>query len=338
MASPYRGQTPDIKKLLLEDGPHFSFIQALRILRLIACKENGADGDESELNRRISIRPELSLSFPESDISSIKQTAEDPPHFNIEATFLELYGPSSPLPTFYTENLLAELSEDKSITRDFLDIINAPLYTVYFKIWNKYRLFYRIVEQLDHDTLQRLYCLLGLENDTLQKQVDDSYSLLRYIGLTTQFPRSAEGLRTMISDNLDEPSIRIIQCISRIAVIPEDQRFILGVSGNTLGENSYLGEEIEDRMGKFRIQASPADSESFHRFLPDRQAFGKINDLVHFYLDQPLLWDMELIIDSENIQPARLGGDRWSQLGWNTWTYSEKVHRGTVSVTLSTPE
>ena len=67
----------------------------------------------------------------------------------------------------------------------------------------------------------------------------------------------------------------------RRPVIPEDQRFILGVSGNTLGENSYLGEEIEDRMCKFRIQATPADSESFHRLLPDRQAFGKISNLVH---------------------------------------------------------
>ena len=338
MASPNGGQTPDIKRKLLEEGPHFSFVQALRLLRCIVCGETGSLHDEYEINRKICVRPELSLDFPESDISSIQEISDDPARYLIEATFLELYGTSSPLPTFYTEDLLHEFSEDKTITRDFLDILNAPLYNIYFKSWNKYRLFYRIIEQLDPDTLQRLFCLLGLENDKLQQQVDDSYSLLRYTGLVTQFPRSSEGLRTLLSDKLNEPNIRIIQCVSRVAGIPEDQRFILGISGNTLGVNSYIGKEIVERMGKFRIQTKPVDSTVFHSFLPDRPAFRKMSSLINFYLDQPLIWDMELIINSENIQPARLGENRWSQLGWNTWIFSEMFQAGNLSVTLYAPE
>ncbi|MBN1290604.1 MAG: type VI secretion system baseplate subunit TssG [Candidatus Latescibacteria bacterium] len=338
MAGTFRGQTPDIKRRLLKEGFRFSYIQAIRLLRYLVYGEKTSIHDKYEINRMISVHPQLSLDFPESDISSIRENGKDSSRFLVEVTFLELYGSSSPLPTFYTEDLLDELSTDKTITRDFIDILNTPVYNAYFKIWSKYRLFFNIVEQLDPDTLQRLYCLIGLENDTLQNQVNDSYGMMRYMGLLTQFPRSAEGLRSLLSDNLNEPSIRIDQCIPRIAKIPDDQRFILGVSGNALGKNGYLGNKIVDRMGKFRIQARPLDSDTFHRFLPDRPAFNTIRNLTSFYLDQQLLWDMELIIDYNTIDHARLGGNEWSQLGWSTWIYSEKPQTGNVSVVLTGQE
>ncbi|HUT63696.1 MAG TPA: type VI secretion system baseplate subunit TssG, partial [Anaerolineae bacterium] len=300
--------------------------------------EIGSIPDEKEIHKKIRVRPELSLDFPESDITSIKKIQGDPGFYVITATFLGLYGTSSPLPTFYTEDLLQEKLDERTITRDFIDIINAPLYYIVFKIWSKYRLFYKIVEQREQETLQKLYCLLGLGEKELQKQVEDSYSLLRFIGLATQFPRSAEGLRVLLSDRLHEPSIRIIQCVPRIVVIPQDQRFILGIRGNKLGVNSYLGREILDRTGKFRIQAGPFSGRSFHSLLPDRAAYKKITQLVRFYLDKPLVWDMKLFVHGDSIKTAQLGSSRWSQLGWNSWIFSGQLQPGTTSVTLTVPE
>ncbi len=334
MAGKKRGQTPNIKEKLLEEAPRFSFVQAIRLLRFIAQSESGEVLDEQEINRRIRARPELTLEFPETDINAVEEVSS---RYLVTATFLGLYGTSSPLPTFYTEDLFNEQSEDLTITRDFFDIINTPLYRLFFKCWSKYRLYYKIVEQFDPDTLQRLYCLLGLEDDKLKEYFNNPQSLLRYIGLTTLFPRSAEGLRALLSDSLAEPSIRIIQCVHRVAEIPFDQRCILGVSGNRLGENAYLGIEIDDRMGKFRIRAGPVDSDTFHRFLPDRPAYRKIEENIRFYLDQPLLWDFELLINSDKIKTVRPGHKRWSQLGWNTWIFSDKFHEGDLSVTLSAP-
>ena len=338
MASKNRGQTPDIKERLFKESSRFSFVQAFRLLHFILSKQTGLIPDDQDIQKKIRVRPELSLDFPENDITAIENISEDPVSFLITATFIGLYGSSSPLPTFYTEDLLREQLDEISITRDFIDILNSPLYHIFFKCWGKYRLFYKIVEQPDPETSQRLYCLLGMEGDQLQKQVENSHSLLRYIGLATQFPRSAEGLRSILSDSFHEPSIRIIQCVSRIAEIPKDQRCILGTNGNTLGETSHLGMEIVDRMGKFMIQAGPFNSDTFHNFLPDRPAFRKMSTLVRFYLDQPLIWDVELFINSDKIDTARLGGNRWSQLGWNSWIFSEKFHSGTVSVKLNVPE
>lgn len=340
MAGKDRGQTSNLKQQLLEKGDLFSFIQAFRLLIYLTEKETGLRR-KKELSHRIRVRPDLSLAFPESDITLIEECPlkdeGEPPSFLITATFLGLYGTSSPLPTFYTEELFDEQSKDRSITRDFLDVLNAPLFHLYFKIWSKYRLFYKVVEQKDSETLERLYCLLGLEERELQKQTADSFSLLRYLGLISQFPRSAEGLRCMLADRLGEPNLEIEQCVPRIAMIPQDQRGYLGKSCNILGRDSYLGMQVIDRTGKFLICAGPLESERFQCLLPDQPSFQDLARLVRFYLNQPFVWGLQLVVEKDEIKPVVLGEKRWSQLGWNSWIFSPGFTPVNTSVELEIP-
>lgn len=322
MARADRRSPPDLKTLLLEEGKRFSFVQALRLLHFLVKNEAEDAVDAHTLEKRIHCRPALSLDFPGTDITTITASGTAPETFDITATFLGLYGASSPLPTFYTEDLLHEQSDDKSITRDFLDIFNAPLYPLFFRGWGKYQLAYQIVEQADPDTIHRLFSLLGVESPLFQRRMSDPMALLRYIGLTTQSPRSAEGLRALLSDALQTPRLGIVQCVTRLASIPEDQRCRLGISGATLGHDSYLGVRITDRMGKFRVSIGAADGETLHRFLPNDVHFKKMTELIGFYLDQPLDWDLEITVAAGEIRHAGLGTDAWSRLGWNTWLFS----------------
>ena len=335
MADKDRGQAPTIKQKLLDAGPRFSFVQAYRLLRFITRRTKDKAYMGRDIEKMIRVRPELSLDFPESDINVIDEIADIPPHYLLTVTFLGLYGSSSPLPTFYTEDLFLEQSEDKTIARDFIDVINSPIYHLFFKCWSKYRLFLKLVEEKDTEVLLRLFSLIGLEESKLRDKVENAYGMNRFSGFLTQFPRSAEVLRGLLIDRLNEPSIRIQQCVPRVAEIPEDQRCFVGQSGNVLGKDSYLGTEIDERMGKFRVQAEPLNGEAFHTLLPDRRAFRDMSSMIGYYVDQPLIWDMELFIDSNNIETTRIGHNRWSQLGWNTWVYSEKFHTGNLSVTLS---
>lgn len=334
MAVPSGKQTPDLKQVLLEQGHRFSFIQAYRILQYLVSRPDSAIQADRDIRKNIRVRPDLSLEFPESDILSIEEVHDLAHYFSMTVTFLGLYGTSSPLPTFYTEDLLDEQSEDMSVTRDFIDIINSPLYAIVFRIWGKHRLFYTLAEKHDTESIERMFCLLGLENETLRNQIDNTYSLLRYIGLAIQSPRSAEGLRALLSDAFQGTKIEVNQCIPRHAVLPEDQRCRLGISGNRLGTDCFLGEEVTDRMGKFTVAAGPVGSDMFHKLLPDTAAFTKMNELIRFYVDQPLLWDINIFVNTKTIRPARLGGTRWSQLGWNTWLNAGNAHTGSECVTF----
>jgi len=315
-------QNTYLREQLFQEGPRFSFVQAIRLLRHLIRKETEAGIDDHNLQNRIRVRPDLSLAFPNADIVAIEETSKHPSRFLITATFLGLYGTSSPLPTFYTEDLLREQAQDQSISRDFIDILNARLYALYFQSWVRHRLFFKIVEEPDISSLERLYCMLGIGGRRLREQVEDPYGMLRYLGLFMQFPRSAEGLRILLSDGLDETGIKINQCVERTVTIPEAQRFTLGVSGNSLGETACLGSEIDDRMGKFRICIGPLNREDFDRFQPDKPAFHKIKTLIRFYLDQPLDWDVETTIMLHETATAQLGEPKWARLGWNTWLFS----------------
>ena len=334
MAPQDRREILNIKDSLLKNGRRFSFIQAVRLLRYSLSMIHGQRVDEESLIKTLRVRPELSLNFPETDITSISESGEDDSHFLITATFLGLYGVSSPLPTFYTEDLMEEASQDMTVTRDFLDIINAPFYPLFFRCWSKYRQAIKVVEEEDLAYLERLYCLLGLGAEKLRQGIPYVHRLLRYIGLFTQFPRSALGLKTLLSDALYESSVDIIQCVPRMAGIPKDQWCFLGLSGASLGVDSYLGQEMADRMGAFRIVIGPVGGDTFRSLLPDTKRFSLIAELVDLYLDQPLEWDLELILSGGEVRTVCLGGPRWAHLGWDTWVFSGETLADAVGARL----
>ena len=329
-------QTSDITEAVWKNAPAFSFVQALRLLLRLLRKQKGASLDDMELNRRLRIRPDLSLVFPGTDIVELQKRDEKPLAVQLTVSFLGLYGASSPLPTFYTEDLLREQAEDRSVTRDFLDIVHTPLYHLLFRCWSKYRLAYQIVEDANGDFIEYFFCLLGLSEQAFRCRFHSPERLLRYTGLCMQFPRSAEGLRAMLADALDLPVLEVIQCIDRLADIPQDQRLLLGVSANRLGETSVIGLQIADRTGAFRVRVGPVDGNTLHRLLPDGQAFGAMTELIIFYLDQSLVWDLELVLAPGQAHSAGLGTDKWSRLGWNTWVFSDMPPEATVSVRLQT--
>lgn len=322
MAGQDRGPSPHLKSDLLGKAHEFSFFQVMRLLRLLLQGLGSTEEKGSVEEEYIRIRPELSLSFPPADVAKIEEIKGEKPFFSITATLLGLYGSSSPLPTFYTEDLLDEAAEDLSVTRDFIDIFNHRLYFLLFRCWAKYRLFFQVIEEKDPAVLGKLFCLIGLGEEELRKDLPESYILIRYTGLFTQFPKSASGLQTLLHDALGRIPVRVIPCITRVVKIPPDQRLHLGKSGCRLGEESFLGEEIDDRMGKFRLRIGPLKSDSFRSLLPGSPDHQKLALLTKFYLLDVFEFDIELILAEKEAKTVSLGGSEWSRLGLDTWVFS----------------
>lgn len=178
---------------LLEKPSEFSFFQAIRLLRL---HSQSCTGKKLEAFYRdhLRVRPQLSLGFPATDLTEIEEEKhEDGDMYRLEATFLGLYGASSPLPVFYTEELLSEAADDKSVTRDFVDIINNDAYAHFFRGWTRSRLMIKAVDEQDYAWLERLYSLLGYGHKVMMNSVPEECRRFRHIGLFTQYPRSALG-------------------------------------------------------------------------------------------------------------------------------------------------
>ncbi|MCF6249104.1 MAG: type VI secretion system baseplate subunit TssG [Desulfobacula sp.] len=343
-----REQASEIIQNLIAKSSSFSFVQATRLLLHQISIDRKHDISSKEiLEKYIRIRPELSLRFPGTDITQIEEIENEqigpgkievgPLKYLITATFLGLYGSSSPLPTFYTEDLIEEFNDEKSIKRDFIDIINYSIYPLFFKIWSKHRLFYKICEAKDENIINMLYSFLGLENKEARDRIHNIEKYFRYTGLTLQFPRSAEGLEAIISDGFNlKGQVKVIQCVPRKVSIPSDQHSFLGLSSCTLGEDSVIGMEIDDISGKFQICISNADAQVLHSFLPTRDFFIQLKQMVEFYVNQPLEWELAIELEENNIETTQPGNDRWANLGWNTWLVSEDCIPDKVETRFST--
>jgi type VI secretion system protein ImpH len=322
MAGKARGPYPDIKAELLNRPHAFSFFQIIRILRFLESGRNRGERSRGKKTAAISVRPELSLAFPAADVSGIEPVEDENGGFRVTATFLGLYGTSSPLPTFYTEDLLEEKAEDGNVTRDFMDMLNGHLFQLLFRCWTKYRLYLEVVEEENPRHTSRLFCLLGLGDEHLRKEVPESYRFLRYLGLVIQHPRSALGLETVLGDALGGITTDVIPCLPRMAKVPEDQRCCMGLSGSRLGEDAFIGEELLDRTGKFRLRMGPVTGDQFRGLLPGSADHRLLASLTDFYLAAPLEYDLEILIKQGEVATACLGGPQWAHLGWNTWVFS----------------
>lgn len=329
MADPDRRTLPPVIEDLLEKPNAFSFFQIIRLLRLWFGASGGKDF-ERFLTDSLRVRPHLSLGFPPGDVTDLTVSLPEPeegkpaapPRIDVVATFLGLYGAGSPLPTFYTEELLQEAGDDRSVSRDFIDVVNAPFFELLVKAWTKYRLLVKVRDENDDAVLGRLFCLLGLGDPSLRRDFPPAFKALRYIGLFTQFPRSAMSLAALLGDYIGCKRLWIEQCPLRMEPIPEDQRLHLGVENGSLGEDAFLGQEIADRMGTVVVHAPELDAEQFHGLLPHECLFQDVESLIRFHLTAPVNYDLTLTLAPGAAHTAVLGGERWSRLGWNTFLHA----------------
>jgi type VI secretion system protein ImpH len=311
MATTSRATTAALESDLIANGHQFSFFQAMHLLQLLM-----NDGGRENRPSRLRIRPELSLAFPAAEVAGVEKASYG---YLMTVTFLGLYGPDTPLPTFYTEQLLEELLSDHSVRRDFLDTVNQRVYQLLYQGLLKYRLTPTGEGEREHDLepLYWLYCLMGLGEASLRRDLDDSGALLPYAGLLGMRTRSALGLSTLLQGVLEVP-VRVVQCLERRVPIPPDQVLRLGSRGATLGD-ALLGEEVPTRTDRFRVLLGPLDRQGFEAFLPGAARRRRLEELVSVYVKVPLTWELEIILAEGEAPAAAPGCVSGGMLGWDSW-------------------
>jgi type VI secretion system protein ImpH len=293
---------------LLQEGHRYAFFQALRLLRLHL-------GEEA-FGQSVRIRPTLSLSFPDSDIDSIARDADDT--LRITANFFGLYGVTSPLPTFYTEDLIDEHLAGSSSSRDFLDILHATLYPMLFRAWEKHRIWLAVTEKRDGTRLNQLMSLLGLHRNDGDAPSDDLRALLPHAGNFNQYPRSALGLQALVSGLLGGMPVYVETCVPRFVSIPVDARALLGSQACRLGADAMLGDRVADRAGEAHIHVGPMPAHLLEPLLPGGNLHARIAEAVSRYVEGPVSCMLGLRVAPEQRQPVALGHDR-NRLGLDTW-------------------
>jgi len=316
-----------IEKLL--SAPHrFSFFQAVMLLQNQR-KEAAQLGYQGPPEREaLRLRADTSLAFPKSDVAAIEHLKESQ-LYRLTVGFMGLYGTTSPLPSFYSELLIADEQEGGPL-RSFFDLFNHRLLSFYYRAWTKYRPHVLFSPGGGDELSERLFALIGLGSKELKKSTGfASVRLLTFAGLLTQKPHSAQSLEGMVRSFFGLP-VKVRQFVKRKILLEENQKALLGKQNCRLAENLAIGERVADSMGKFRVSVGPLDYADYKRFLPQQEGLESLKKLASFFAPDMLEFDTEVVLIGEETPRLGLRLSADSHLGWTTGFFSREAEQVAV--------
>src|SRR6185295_223643 len=165
-----------------------------------------------------------------------------------------------------------------------------------------------------------LFSLIGLGTPRLQgrMQIRDR-ALLYYAGILGRGPRSAAGLRQVLSDYF-QVEVEINQFVGNWCELEESQWTTIGDSGKNqrLGRDTVvLGTQVWDQQARFEILLGPLGLTDFESFLPTEWRFGVLCDLVRFYVKDEFEFNIKLILKAEEVPSVALSSQ--PALSWTSW-------------------
>lgn len=362
---------------LLHDEPYrFEFFQAVRLLSRLQPQgrpvgEGGPPRDET-----VRFAAHVSLSFPPSQIYDLVPGKKPDDPLRMVVAFLGLIGPSGALPRYYTELVLERIRRKKDFTlRDFLDLFNHRLISLFYRSWEKYRVLlgYERAENRSRQirrrgpealrefvTVQRpqidrfSQCLLDLSglgasalrysalvrNRLEPRRAVADETLRFYAGLLAQRHRTAVGLESMLGDYFD---VRIAVQQFRgqwLKLAADDQSCFTadGRDGNMqLGIKTVVGERVWDAQSKFLVRIGPLRYRQFQDFLPSGTAYRPLEHLTRLYVGQQFDFDVQLVLLAAEVPPCELtnDADRCVRLGWDSWLSSRGFGRDVSDAVFS---
>jgi type VI secretion system protein ImpH len=350
MAAEDGRQGPDLSDLVRDEPYRFDFFQAVRLLEAAARERADRDArhpaaavgrDDAPDREHVRFRAALSLSFPAAPLAQVRTPAGGGP-IQAVVTFLGLVGPQGVLPPHYTSLLIRRLRDKDFALRDFLDLFNHRVVSLFYRAWEKYRLpiaYERAARTATTDPAsQALYCLVGFGTDGLRgRQPVPDGAFLYYAGHYAHFPRSAVALEALLAEYFGLP-VEIEQAAGQWLTLADADRSRLPDDDFPDGQNAALGltalagERIWDVQSKVRVVIGPLTYAEFQRFMPDGNGLQQLGALTRTYVGPDLDFEVLPLLKPTDAPTLVLAGDGpgGPRLGWNTW-----VHDGDYESVLS---
>ena len=303
-------QLPGIIKNILSNAKQYDFFNVVSSIQRAHPEALDVGGRDLPNKEIIRFTPTLSLGFPGSEVSAVgvQEDKDGNSRFTISSNVMSIYGHASPIPAYYTEQLIAhERDDDNTIPRKFLDIFNHRILSLLYRSWQKYHAEsdYRGDGSSAH--AQRLLTMLGLDVPAAKQVGLPLTAMLGYAGLLTQSPRSAAALEAILQDWFKPLSVRVEQCTAMWTDIDRQDQCRLGKANSKLGEAAVLGDRSHNQLSAFTVCIGPLPREDFFGFLPEAKQRGMLEAILKLYNPDNLLCELELHIEGESLDEAALG-------------------------------
>jgi type VI secretion system protein ImpH len=279
---------------------------------------------------------DTSLGFPKSDIAALElREADHGPPYRLVVTFLGLHGSSSPLPTFYAEDVLHDEPNTGALAA-FLNLFHHRLLSLFYRSWIRFRHHFMFTPGGKDEFSRAMFCLIGLGGRSLVDGAGfPAVRTMQFAGLITQKPHSAAALAGVLQGYFDGVPVHITQGVGRWVVMRADQRSSLGARCCRLADSLYLGERVHDRLSKFRITLGPLDFDAYLQFLPEGEWHEALKRIVRLFVVDRLDFDLELVLRADETPRLSVGLSRESRLGHTTGFFAGRRAQQEVAVVFA---
>jgi type VI secretion system protein ImpH len=328
VASFGRRTDPSLEEALFECGYEFEFFQAVRLLARMFPERKAVGRTAKPQEEFARFGAHLSMAFPPSAVHDIVRGTDPAGPVRMTVAFLGLTGTQGILPLCYTEWMIARHAAKDDTLEAFFDLFNHRLLSLFYRAWEKHHpaVLYElsaIRDQRPDAFTHSVFDLIGMGTNSLRgrMRVQDE-SLLLYAGLIAQHPHSASALRGILRDYFSMP-VEIDQCVGDWYKLEEPDRCYLSeeLERNQLGEGAFLGEEVWNQQGRFRIRVGPLTLQRFREFLPNGLAMAKLVEWTRYLVGQATVFDVQVFLQAEEVPYCRLNdeGADAPRLGWMGW-------------------
>ncbi|MCP4095991.1 MAG: type VI secretion system baseplate subunit TssG [Planctomycetaceae bacterium] len=332
---------------------HFDWVQLVRIVYLLQDSKDLKQqfvGFESEPNTEaVRFKSSTRMRHPSSEVVHLQQLANA--RYAITVSFLGLVGAAGVLPHHYSHQVIARQKQNDSTLINFFDLFHHRTLSYFFRASVKYRLPFQYElsshlqpkllsdSSLNHplsDPISRsLSCLVGLGDLPVRnRHVFDDRAFLYFSGHFSTSRPTASGLKRILSEFI-KTTVKINQFQFEWLNLEISDQTKLGDTTKALGLNMVIGSRVGSIQNRFRIRLGPLSWENFSSLLPDQNKLPAVADFIRAYVGTGLDFDIQLLLNGNEIPRLKLGDKSCSQLGRNTWLSSIPLTGEIDDVTLT---
>jgi type VI secretion system protein ImpH len=335
-------QETTVANYLAERATEVSLVQLLRCFQF---EHRQRLGDSQQISDQpVRLIASRESAFPVSEISNSESAFErqaasssitgrplrpnDQRH-ELVVTCFGLLGAVGAMPDHYTQ-LIAQRIRNKDFTLyEFFNIFNHRLVTLFYRAWEKHSfpISFETAKLASKESMTEA-CLRAIAQNRLSSSRDrlafTDDALLFYAGIFASRRPSQAALQGCIEDytgHCCEVEPLVGQWIE--LSVPDQtciQTFALGQSQqNALGRDTIAGSRVWDIESRFRVRLGPVNWSTLQSYLPGSLSLRKVTDLVRRFVGAEWDFDVQVLLQSDQVKTAQLTSDEPYQLGWNTW-------------------
>jgi type VI secretion system protein ImpH len=270
----------------------------------------------------------IHLAFPATDVASVEDHERKTDPYAMKVSFLGLAGATGPLPPPFAELVFRRTLQKDFALRDFLDIFNHRLVSIFYRIRKRHRLGLGVRSPDKDNAARYLYSLIGVGVSKLRGRFDlPDRALLSHAGLFAKEHRTMAGLEAILRHHFGVPIRGIALVGAFFPIDPKNQTAIGGKGKNRrLGDTAFLGGRVWDQESGFDLRIGPLPLDTFLRFLPGGDALVRLCELTRFYVGETFSFGIQLVLAPSDAPQAQLlpakgttGRAEGVRLGYTSW-------------------